>query len=83
LTLARRECADSMRARLRELVDDAVKTIRETMSGTDIPPAVRLKAALSIVQFAARDDSAGEAAALQTWRRHEFDPLVACFASAR
>jgi len=58
-----------MRARLWELVDDAVKTIREVLGGTDIPPGVRLKAALSVVQLAAtRDELEGEAAALDKWR---------------
>jgi transposase-like protein len=33
LTLAQREYADTMRARLRELVDGAVKTIREVLGG--------------------------------------------------
>ncbi len=49
--------------RLRELEDDAVKTIRETMSGTNIPPGVRLKAALSVLQSVAAMDNAAE-----TWR---------------
>jgi hypothetical protein len=69
LILGRRECADRMRARLRELEDDALKTIREILGGTDIPPGVRLKAALSVLQsVAAMDESTGEAAALEKWR---------------
>jgi DNA-binding transcriptional ArsR family regulator len=38
LILARRECADTMRARLRELADDAVKTIREIFGGDGYSP---------------------------------------------
>jgi transposase len=69
LTLARRECADRMRARLRELADDAVKTIREILGGTDIPPGVRLKAALSVLQsIGAMDESTVDAALLEKWR---------------
>jgi hypothetical protein len=64
-----------MEARLGELMDDAVKTVLEVLGGTDIPPGVRLKAALSVVQFAARDELAGEAAALETWRNYELNPL--------
>jgi DNA-binding MarR family transcriptional regulator len=37
LTVARRECAETMRARLRELADDAVKTIREILGGRIFP----------------------------------------------
>jgi hypothetical protein len=44
----------------------AFKTIRETMSGTDIPPGVRLKAALCVLQSgAAMDESTGDAERLQ------------------
>jgi hypothetical protein len=69
LTVARRECADTMRARLRELADDAVKTIHEILGGTDIPPAVRLKAALSVLQsVGAMDESTGDAALVEKWR---------------
>ena len=58
-----------MRLRLRELVDDAIKTVSEIIGGTDIPPGVRLKAALSVLQCAAaRDELEGEAAALDKWR---------------
>jgi len=59
-----------MRARLRELADDALKTIRETMSGTDIPPGSRLKAALSVLQsVGAMGESTGDAA--EKWRNDD------------
>jgi len=50
LALARREFADTVRARQRELMDDALKVVRETMTGKEIPPGTRLKAALSVLQ---------------------------------
>ncbi len=50
LMLARRECADAMKARLRELEDEAIKTIRDVLSDKEISPGVRLKAALAVLQ---------------------------------
>ena len=71
LNLARRECADTMRARLRELGEDAVKTIRELMTGTDVSAAVRLRAALSVLQSAgAMDEIRGDLAMIEQWRAH-------------
>jgi transposase-like protein len=69
LSLARRECADTMRARLRELAEDAVKAVRELMTGTDVSAAVRLRAALSVLQgLGAMDESRGDLAMIEKWR---------------
>jgi transposase-like protein len=69
LSLARRECADNMRARLRELAEDAVKTVRELMTGTDVSAAVRLRAALSVLQsMGAMDESQGTLAMIERGR---------------
>jgi transposase-like protein len=69
LSLARRECADTMRARLRELAEDAVKAVRELMTGTDASAAVRLRAALSVLQgLGAMDESRGDLAMIEKWR---------------
>jgi transposase-like protein len=69
LNLARRECADTMRARLRELAEDAVKTVRELMKSTDVSAAVRLKAALSVLQsVGAMDEFRGDLAIIEQWR---------------
>ena len=70
LALARRECADTLRARLRELADDALKTVRETMTSPEISPAVRLKAALSVLHsLGALEESNGDAALIEKWRK--------------
>lgn len=50
LNRARQEQAESMRAQLRGLADTAVSTVREMLTGTDVPPGVRLKAALAVLQ---------------------------------
>ena len=42
-------------------------TIRETISGTDIPPGVRLKAALSVLHSVAAMDGVAE-----KWRIDEY-----------
>jgi transposase-like protein len=79
LALARRECADTMRARLRELAEDALKIVRETMTSTEISPAVRLKAALSVLQsVGAMEESKGDAALIEKWRQ-DTDPLLSAF----
>lgn len=69
LNLARRECADTMRARLRELAEDAVKAVRELMTDTDVSAAVRLRAALSVLRgLGAMDESRGDLAMIEKWR---------------
>lgn len=47
---AKQEQAESMRAQLRGLVDTAIATVRETLTAKDVAAAVRLKAALSVLQ---------------------------------
>jgi len=44
--------AECLRADVRSLASDAVATLRELVSGPDIPPAVRLRAFLAILQAA-------------------------------
>ena|ERR1035441_402727 len=46
LNRAKKEHTDAMRAQLRELADTAVSTVREMLTGADVPAGVRLKAAL-------------------------------------
>ena len=41
---------DAMRAQLRGLADTAVSTVREMLTGMDVPAGVRLKAALAVLQ---------------------------------
>ena len=50
LNRAKQEHMDAMRAQLRGLADMAVSTVRETLTGTDVPAGVRLKAALAVLQ---------------------------------
>jgi AcrR family transcriptional regulator len=50
LNRARQEHMDAMRAQLRGLADTAVSTVREMLSGADVPAGVRLKAALAVLQ---------------------------------
>ena len=50
LNRAKQEQAEAMRAQLRGLADAAVSTVREMLTGADIPAGVRLKAALTVLQ---------------------------------
>jgi hypothetical protein len=50
LNRAKQEQMDGMRAQLREMADTAVSTIREMMIGDYVPPSVRLKASLAVLQ---------------------------------
>jgi hypothetical protein len=50
LNRAKKEHTDAMRARLRELADAAISTVREMLTGTDVPAGVRLKAALAVLE---------------------------------
>lgn len=43
---------DRLRADVRSLASEAVATLRELVTGPDVPPAVRLKACLTILQVA-------------------------------
>ena len=43
---------DRLRADVRSLASEAVATLRELVTGPDVPPAVRLKACLAILQAA-------------------------------
>jgi len=52
LNRSRREYADAVNGQLRGLAAEAVKTVREILTGADVSPAVRLKAALSVLQAA-------------------------------
>jgi hypothetical protein len=50
LNRAKQEQMDGIRAQLREMADTAVSTIREMMIGDYVPPSVRLKASLAVLQ---------------------------------
>lgn len=52
LNRSRQEYADAVNSQLRGLAAEAVKTVREMLTGADVSPAVRLKAALSVLQGA-------------------------------
>jgi hypothetical protein len=41
---------ERLRADVRSLASDAVATLRELISGPDVPPAVRLRASLAILE---------------------------------
>lgn len=68
LMLARRHFADAMKARLRELAGDAVKTISDIMSSNEVPAAVRLKAALAVLDSVGSvKELADETAVVEKW----------------
>ena len=50
LTRIKRERFESARAQIRNLSEDAVKTIRALITGAKVPAAVRLKAALAVLE---------------------------------
>jgi hypothetical protein len=50
LNRAKREQVEAIRAQLHPLVDTAVSTVREVLTGHDVPAAVRLKAAVTVLQ---------------------------------
>ncbi len=52
LNRAKREQMDAMRAQLQGLADAALSTVRDMLTGTDVPAGVRLKAALAVLQSA-------------------------------
>jgi hypothetical protein len=52
LNRARTYRAERLRADVRSLASDAVATLRELVSGPDVPPAVRLRASLAILEAA-------------------------------
>ncbi len=49
LNRAKQEHTDIMRAQLRGLAEAAVSTVREMLTGTDVPAGLRLKAALAVL----------------------------------
>ena len=49
---AKRFRRDRLRSDVRSLASEALPTLREMVSGPDIPPAVRLRACLAILQAA-------------------------------
>lgn len=50
LNRAKLERANVLRTQIRDLADTAVSTLREMLTGTDIPPGIKLKAALTVLQ---------------------------------
>jgi hypothetical protein len=51
--MARREAAEALRQRLRGMGHEAVEALRELLTDRDTPPAVRLRAAMEVLQVAA------------------------------
>jgi hypothetical protein len=49
---AKRFRRDRLRSDVRSLASEALATLREMVSGPDVPPAVRLRACLAILQAA-------------------------------
>jgi hypothetical protein len=49
---AKRFRRDRLRSDVRSLASEALATLRELVSGPDVPPAVRLRASLAILQAA-------------------------------
>jgi hypothetical protein len=49
---AKRERRERLRADVQALASEAVATLRELVVGSDVPPAVRLRASLAILQAA-------------------------------
>jgi hypothetical protein len=49
---AKRSRRERLRSDVRSLASEAVATLRELVSGPDVPPAVRLRASLAILQAA-------------------------------
>ena len=49
---AKRSRRDRLRSDVRSLASEALATLREMVSGPDVPPAVRLRACLAILQAA-------------------------------
>jgi len=69
LTSVRLEYADTMRAQLRELVDDAVKAVRDMLQIPDSPAGIRLKAALTVLHsVGALAEDPVQAAVIEQWR---------------
>jgi hypothetical protein len=52
LNRAKSERGDRLRAGVRGLADDAFATLRGLISGPHVPPAVRLKAAMAVLETA-------------------------------
>ncbi|MFO0888006.1 MAG: hypothetical protein U0790_02545 [Isosphaeraceae bacterium] len=52
LNRARSYRAERLRAEVRSLASDAAAVLRELVTGPDVPPAVRLRASLAILQAA-------------------------------
>ena len=50
LNRAKREQRDALRAQLREVAGVAMSTVREMLTGPDVPPGVRLRAAIAVLQ---------------------------------
>jgi hypothetical protein len=50
LNRAEREKIDSMRAQLRELADVAMATLKQMLTGTNVSPAVQLRAAITVLE---------------------------------
>jgi transposase-like protein len=66
---ARCESVEAVRRRIRENAEDAVRTVAELMKDQEVPPAVRLRAALAVIHSIVwRDEPNTIADTTRTWR---------------
>lgn len=56
---ARKEQRDAAQLEVRSLTSQAVSTIRDLMTNADAPPAIRLKAALAVLEVSKNDEVFG------------------------
>ena len=74
LNRAKREQRDALRAQLRELAGVAMSTVREMLTGPDVPPVVRLRAAIAVLQSVGtlEPEEIGETDPAAIWERRQF-----------
>ena len=70
--------AERLRADVRSLASDAMATLRELISGPDVPPAVRLRASLAILDAAnaMKPETIGSTSALGVEASLEHQALI-------
>ena len=80
LNRAKREQRDALRAQFRELAEVAMSTVRAMLTGPDVPPAVRLRAAIAVLQSVGtlEPEEIGETdpAAIRERRQFNLDGLL-------
>jgi hypothetical protein len=76
LNLARCEYEEALKARFRKLEEPAFQTVSEIMQSPETPPGVRLRAALAVINAAAKmNEPDNEAAIVEKWRK-KTDPIM-------